>query len=113
MEEPLELPLLCNLLVQQHIRKFHSGQETLWLHVWKLSSDSFARLTFKRGLQRLLLQISEDRQHVSARESGLDSSTGVIERISLHGRPLFHRWKSSFLHLQKELKLLVSGVKDY
>ena len=68
VEEPLEL------LVQLHIRKFHGGLETLQLYPWKLSSGSSARLAFRKRLQRSSHQISEDPQHVSSRESGVDYS---------------------------------------
>ena len=44
--EPLELPLLWNLLVQPHVQKFHWGLGTLQLHAWKLSIDLSKRLAF-------------------------------------------------------------------
>ena len=43
---PLWLPLLWNLLVQSHIRKFHRVLGMLRLHAWKLSSDVSERLAF-------------------------------------------------------------------
>ena len=51
VEEPLKFPLLWNLLVQPHSRKFHGGLETLHLHACMLSCDSSRRLTFWRALQ--------------------------------------------------------------
>ena len=36
VEEHIEHPLLWNLYVKLHLRKFHRGQETLRLHPWKL-----------------------------------------------------------------------------
>ena len=46
VEGPIKLPLLWNLLVQPHSRKFHGGLETLHLHACMLSCDSSGRLTF-------------------------------------------------------------------
>ena len=42
-------------------------------------------------LQRSSHWVSADPQHVSARKSGLVSSVGVVDGISLHERPLFCR----------------------
>ena len=40
MEEPLELPMLWNLLVNLHVKRNHRGLRSVQLHTWKLSSDS-------------------------------------------------------------------------
>ena len=72
VEELVELPMLWNHLVQLHVRKLLGGLEMLRLHMWKLSSHSFARLAFPRRLQRSSLQILEEPQLVSTRESGVD-----------------------------------------
>ena len=88
MEEPLKLSMLWNLLVQPHIRKFHCGLKIFCLHSWKPSSVSSKRLAFWARLWRLLLLISGVPQQHSTRKNGLDSSIGVVDRISLHARPL-------------------------
>ena len=90
VEEFVEHPLLWNLVVQPHIRKFHRGLEILQPHVWKLSSDSSARLALEKRSERLSLRTSGP-QYALTRESSLDSSVGVMEGISLHVRPLFCR----------------------
>ena len=56
------------------------------LHAWKLSGDLSVGQDFGKTLQRLSLITSEDRQHVSIRESGSDSSFDFMDRISLHAR---------------------------
>ena len=58
VEEPLELPLLWNLLVQPHIWRFHHSLGTLRLHAWKLSSILSERLAFQERLRRWSLRIS-------------------------------------------------------
>ena len=45
VEDPLKFPLLWNLLVQPHSRKFHGGLETLHLHACMLSCDLPRKLT--------------------------------------------------------------------
>ena len=62
VEEPLKFPLLWNLLVQPHGRKFHGGLETLHLHACVLSCDWSGRLTFWRKLQWSSLWAFEDPQ---------------------------------------------------
>ena len=39
MEEPVTLPMMWNLLVWPHVKKFHQELEMLELHAWELSSD--------------------------------------------------------------------------
>ena len=82
MEEPHELPLLWNLLVQPHIRKFQRCLETLHHHVWKLSNVSSERLAFQEKLQKSSPWISRVPQQQSTWESGLGPSIGVVNRIS-------------------------------
>ena len=65
VEEPLELPMLWNLLVQPHVRKFHRGLELLCLHTWNLSSDSSTRQAFVRRLHKSSLHTSGNPHHVS------------------------------------------------
>ena len=76
------------LLVQPSIRKFHRDLESLCLLVWKLSSNLSARQAFVRRLRKSLQLLSGNLQHVSIRESGQDSSIGVVERISFCTRTL-------------------------
>ena len=90
VEEPFELPLLWNHLVQPHIRKFHWGLEILWCQAWNLLSDLSAKLTFQERLRRLSHRTSGDAQRASTKENSLDSST----EISLYARPQFCKYLS-------------------
>ena len=91
VEEPPELPMVWNVLVQPHIRKFHKGLETLDLQLWKPSNNSSTRQAFVKKLWKSSQLMSEHPQHVSTRESDQDSSTGIVEGILLHARPQFTR----------------------
>ena len=90
VEEPLELPLQWNLLVQLHIRKFHRGLESLFFACRDYQATCPQGRIFKRGLGGCCL-ISEGLQHAPFRESSIDSSIGVVNGMSLHARLLFRR----------------------
>ena len=70
------------------VRKFHRSLGTLHLHVWKLSSKSSARQAFLKMLQGSQLLTSGDLQRPSTSRSGLCSSVGVIDGVSIPARPL-------------------------
>ena len=120
------IPMLWNLLLWPHVRKFHRGLELLHLPIWKLSSDLSTRQALQRRLQRSLLQTSGNSQHVFIRISDPDSSNGLMEQRK---RSRFFHWcrgrnivpckatvqhmAQLFLYLWKELRLTVSGIKGY
>ena len=92
--EPLELSLLWNLLVQPHqkVPQRSGDAATLLMEVvW--------RLFHKAGFSKLeagesWLWTSKTPRNVSARESGLDSSIGIVKEISL--------WKATDLQKAAE-----------
>ena len=49
VEEPLGLPMLWNLLVQPHVRKFQRGLQKLQLNTWELSSDLSERQALRES----------------------------------------------------------------
>ena len=68
----------------------------VWSHCFfmiKSCQVTCPRVVFRRKLQKSLLWTLEDPQHVSTRESGLDSFIGILEGISLHVRSLFCRYQ--------------------
>ena len=104
-EKPLKLPLLWNLVVQPHIRKFHRSLEILHLHAWK-------RPVQKERLWRLLIWISRVPQQCSTRLSGLDSSNCVVNRISSR-KATVQQITEFFIYLRRELRLSIPVMKGY
>ena len=86
ISEPLKLLQVWNLLVQPHVQKFHRGLGTLHPHTWKLSSVSFERQASLEWLWRSQLLTSGDPQWPSTSRSGLVSSIGVIDGVSIPAR---------------------------
>ena len=84
VEEPLELPMLWTLLVQLHVKKFHTGLKSLKVHAWKLSSNLSARQAFQIKLWNVSPMTSGNPQLVSIRERSQNSS---VERTFIHVRP--------------------------
>ena len=72
------------------------GLESLHLHMWRLSRNLSTRLDFQKWLQRLSHHTIKDPQHVPTKESGTESSTGVVKEISPYAKPLFPRYQSPF-----------------
>ena len=86
--------------------------ELLCLCTWKLTSDLSTRQTFLKRLHRSYLFTLGNQQLISVRESGPDSSTGVLEKILLYVRSLFSSYAEQFfLYLGKEFRLLVPAIK--
>ena len=91
VEDPLKLTMLWNLLVQPRVREFHRELESLHLCAWKLSDDSSSIAGFSKEIAKIIAINLRSPQHVFSRKSGLDSSVGIMEGISLHSGPLFSR----------------------
>ena len=91
-EKPLKLPMLWDLLVQSHIRKFRRCLASLQLQLLKLLDTCLQGRIFEKGwLQMSYSVISVGLQQMSIGERGQDSSIGVVDRLSIHERPSFSR----------------------
>ena len=113
VDEPLELPLLWNLLVQLYVRKFHHSLETLRFHVWRLSSVLSKRLAFfGRGCGGHHCIPQGFHSSALNRESGLDFFIDVVDGIS-PCKATVQQIAEVFLYLLRALKLSVPAVKGY
>ena len=103
MEEPLELSMLWNLLIQPHTRKFHRGLESLHLHIWRLKL-----LVHEARFSIVVADVvaSDLRRFTACLYQG-NFSIGVVDEILIHARLLFHRKMDFYMFVFRELKLSV------
>ena len=111
-EEPLEHPLLWNLLVKPHIRKFHRGPRDAATSCMEDLRQLFCNTGFLKEVAAVVASDLRVSTTCPISESGLDSSIGVLEGVSLHSRPL-SQVAEVFLYPQKKLKLSVPAGKFY
>ena len=103
-----------NLLVQPNMRKFHRELESLKLYAQKLSSTLSEWQDFLRRLQCSPLWISENLWHASTKESGPDSSIGVLKGIHYCSiEATIQQVAEFFLYLHRGLSLFAITGRWY
>ena len=102
VEEPLQLPMFLNLIVQPKIWKSHQG-----MNIQQALSEI---QVFQKRLLKEWQHMSESSLHASAWESGLPSAFGVVAKASIQVkvRRLFSRWQTFFLYTWERRKTLQS-----
>lgn len=89
VEDPRELPCWDRLLRQPHLKVFHLQPRVMALHAWKLSCNPLKIRDFRRSLPTSSQEETGRLLQDYTRQSGNPSWIGVVERKSIHSRPLF------------------------
>jgi hypothetical protein len=88
VDVPLEVPKFKRLLKQPHQQVFHTGLDTLNLHVWPLSSNPSLRADFQQRLQSGQPPISVNPLFHYTNLTSRRFLVGYLEGISLWSRSL-------------------------
>ena len=89
VDKPQKLPMVCDLLVQLHVRMFYQALHIVIIHTLKLFSSSSGGRAFWNRLQTWSQPVSGDPQHAFTSRKKGTSTIGVVVEVSYQARPLF------------------------